>query len=361
MPKLDQGAEARGPLVERLWADAVAGQLRRAESHPLDRRFGPPETWPGYYLAEASVRLRAKEIRPLLAEAVETTRVPSARADGAGSTIREKPFVGLGGKLVGRPDLIRDDEIVDYKTGAVIEFDEDAQAVVVKESYCRQLRIYGFLVKETLGWWPRRGWLLPVIGAAVEVALDPESCVREAAEAVALLDAYNRGLAEAADLRALATATPAACKWCPYKSICGAFWDTTEASWSGLLDGVAIEGTLLEDPRTIHSGRAFAIEVEVQAASETCEVAAIAPLEATVHGVLLPMRAGDQLRVVGLRARQDGSLTASRRTVSHLFSQSPPSYRRLSWPSSGALLGVSQGRAPAAAHSGIGPGTCMGC
>jgi hypothetical protein len=131
-----------GEIAERLWDAAVAAHYERSVGHPSDRRFGRPETWPGYHLARASALLRAREL--------VTARGTGFKATGSGdaSTVRERQFVAFGGKLVGKPDVIRQEEIIDYKSGAILEHDELSQSDVVKLAYVRQLRIYGFLVKK---------------------------------------------------------------------------------------------------------------------------------------------------------------------------------------------------------------------
>src|SRR5205814_673800 len=138
VPEIDRQGDVDRDL-DRLWTDAIARQYERVKSHTLDRRFGSPETWPGYHLTEGSVLRRA-----------------------------------------------------------------------------------------------------------VEIALNPEDCEREAAEAVALLDKYNKRIENAADPRTLALASPEACRWCQYKSFCPAFWEKADSTWSGRLDGAAVEGILLE-------------------------------------------------------------------------------------------------------------------
>ena len=67
------------------------------------------------------------------------------------SELRERDFTAFGGRLVGRPDVIRAGKVVDYKSGAILERDDATQTNVVKAAYGRQLRIYGYLVRETLG------------------------------------------------------------------------------------------------------------------------------------------------------------------------------------------------------------------
>jgi hypothetical protein len=168
----------------------------------LDRRFGEPESWPGYHLARASALLRAREL-----VGRGGTRFNTAGSGDTG-TIREHQFAAFGGKLVGRPDVIRQPEIIDYKSGAILEHDEASQSDIVKAAYVRQLRIYGFLVKEVLGWWPARGMLLPFAGAGVEVPLDSNECAREAAEAIALLDDYNAKVTAGATPNQLASPSP---------------------------------------------------------------------------------------------------------------------------------------------------------
>jgi hypothetical protein len=297
-------------VVEQLWSAAIATQHERALAHSLDARFGAPTTWPGYHLARAAVRLRAEE---MLRASVPPGGIPRAPSDE--DEIREKEFTAFEGKLIGRPDLIRFDEIVDYKSGAVNEFDEATQTDVVKAAYVRQLRIYGFLAQQVLGRWLARGVLLPLAGAGVEVALDPADCTREAVGAVGLLDDYNARVRSGASAESFAQASPASCKWCPFKLICPAFWQAASPSWSGELEGAAVEGVLLEAVRTIHGGAALAISLDLQRGTEVPQRAEIAPLNPSVHSSVPQLRIGERVRVVGLRTRKDGKLMPTARTI----------------------------------------------
>jgi hypothetical protein len=308
------GEEVLDTVVERLWCPAVSTQQRRASGHPLDARFGAPTTWPGYYIARASVALRAQNLSagPTPVAASVPRRAP--RVD-LGRSFREQEFTAFDGKLIGRPDVIRDGEVVDYKSGAIFEYDEVAQSDVVKAAYVRQLRIYGFLVKATLGWWPLRGRLLPLAGAGVEIALDPSDCAREATEAVALLDNYNMKLIVGAWPEALAAPSPQVCRWCPYKLICPPFWQAASPDWSGQLDGAAVEGVLTDVPSLIHAGAARAVSLDVHAGSEARHRAQIAPLNLVAHPSVTSLIAGERIRMVGLRVRPDGVLVPSQRTV----------------------------------------------
>ena len=70
--------------------------------------------------------LRAQEI---YRETALARRVSDPGFDGA---TRKKTFVAFGGKLLGRPDVIRAREVVEYKSGAIFENDDVKQTDVVK-------------------------------------------------------------------------------------------------------------------------------------------------------------------------------------------------------------------------------------
>jgi hypothetical protein len=300
--------------TEELWTAAIEVERQGAMAHGLDSRFGPPVAWPGYHLAHAAVRLRAKE---MVASRREAGRQSAARANAGDSTpaMREQRFTACNGKLVGRPDVISGDEIIDYKSGAILERDEATESEVVKAAYVRQLRIYGFLVRQALGRWLPRGVLLPLVGTGVQIELDPAQCEREAAESVALLDAYNERVRAGESINALAAPAPVTCKWCAFKLICPAFWGAAGPAWSGQLEGAAIEGVVGEPVRAIHGGAAFAISVEIQRGTETPRRAEIAPLNASIHGGVAKLVPGDAIRFVNLRVRPDGKLVPTPRTV----------------------------------------------
>jgi len=311
--EIDLNQESLDGAVERLWDLAIAAQQQRADAHVLDRRFGSPTTWPGYHVARASVLLRAGELSAAPASAVAPA--PQEPRTGLAGTIREQEFTAFGGRLLGRPDVIRASEVVDYKSGAIVEHDAATETNVVKAAYVRQLRIYGYLVKQKLGWWPRRGVLLPLGGAGVEVQLEPSDCEREASDAVALLDVYNGKVRSAAAPREFASPSPESCRWCAYKLVCPAFWQSASPAWSGQLDGAAVEGRLLGPPSVIHAGAARAIAVDMQAGTEARRQAHIGPLNPSAHPSVATLVQDDRIRLVGLRVRADGVLVPTQRTV----------------------------------------------
>ena len=308
--------------VEQLWDEATEAQHKRILTHSLDRRFGSPQSWPGYQLAKASAALRAKT---LIADGFrppnEHTRT---RSDLGGlDEYREREFTAFGGKLIGRPDVVRTNEIVDFKSGSIVESRDEQGTEVIKAAYVRQLQIYGYLVHQTIGRWLPRGVLLPAVGPRMEIALHQKDCEREASEAVRILDDYNGKVADNDPLTTFAAPSSENCKWCPYKPICPPFWKAASSAWSGKLEGAAIEGRVAGPPRPIHGGLARAFAVDCRAGTEAEGDINIFPVNPVVHEAVDTLTVGDVVRVVGLRICQDGSFVPQLRTVIARVDQLP--------------------------------------
>ncbi|HAU37974.1 MAG TPA: hypothetical protein DCX07_09700 [Phycisphaerales bacterium] len=282
-----------------LWDDAVRELWQDAQSHPLNHRFGPPETWPGYHLALAGAMLHCQEISP-----GQHLDAPGREGWHPDQILREQYLTAMAGKLVGRPDRVARREVTDYKSGGIYE---DRSATEVKASYIRQLRLYAYLVRQNYGYWPEKGVLVPMLGAKVEIELAPSACESEAAEAVSLLGAANAMLPSAGDAARLANPSPKSCGYCPYKIICPVFWQAAQPEWSGPLRQACLEGRLTAPPSTVHGGAAASVEIDVDrgAAPEGHEV--IAPLSSRIHPCLAgDWHEGERVRFTGLALRPDG-------------------------------------------------------
>ena len=295
--------------VRDLWVATIEAQHQRSRAHHFDKRFGPPESWPGYHMVAAMALVRAKE---LIAVASGQSGSCSNGQPGGG-TLREKKFSGADGKLIGRPDVVRPDEVVDFKTGNVFEDEESDQ---VKAGYVRQLRLYAFLVKETLGWWPRRGVLLPMAGSPVVVELQPEECEAEAEEAIRLLDEYNEILGRTANPIELASPSPASCRWCQYQLYCQAFWDAVKPDWTDSFHSAVIAGRAICSPHPIYGGSALSLSLHVEEGSVSLgETVSLFPLDSSIHEDVSLVQEGDWIRVTGLWRRADNSLVVTKRTL----------------------------------------------
>ena len=296
-------------LIEYLWSSAIDALRQKAIAHPHDCRFALPEKWPGYHLARACVEIRAKQAL------AEHPRLPGGgqSAYSATSEVREQQLSGMDGKLIGKPDLLIDNEIRDYKSGTI--YQKTAAAKTVKEGYLRQLRLYGHLANENYGSCPRKGRLLPMQGAPVEIDLDPETCAAEAVDAVNLLNHYNSQLITVSDVRSLAEPSPEACRWCDFKIICAAFWETADVSWAEEISSGAVRGILNESPILIHNGRALSISLHIVGGTTATHDIAVAPLTVEIHDQVLRGQPGDEVRIVNLLVRGDGQLVPANMTL----------------------------------------------
>lgn len=295
-------------VLAAAWHAAINREYQRAKNHPLDKRFGEPETWPGYHLVAAMARVRAQEL-------VEARQDPSERHPMPKPTKlashREHKFSGAGGRIVGRPDVVRHYEIIDFKSGNIYNGSVQEQ---IKHSYARQLKLYAFLVKESLGWWPRRAILVPMVGMPVEIEVDPRACEKEARDAVRLLNDYNALVSQRTDIAQFANPSPEACQWCPFQSICPCFWDAVEPNWLDL-GTAAIKGIIREAPRALYYENTVSLAIEVQGGTERQEVMEISSLNTAIQLDGNSLKRGDEVRITGLSWRSDGTVYTTLRTV----------------------------------------------
>ncbi|HVM00504.1 MAG TPA: PD-(D/E)XK nuclease family protein [Egibacteraceae bacterium] len=307
------GAHASDASAADVWEQAVREQHERAEAHPLNRRFGVPDRWPGYHLIRAMALMRAHEIGGDGGAEVANAGMPPVVGDSRPTNRHERWLTAAGGRLVGRPDLLRGDAVIDYKTGDVIEHREDH---VVKATYVRQLQLYAFLVRDSTGRWPARGVLLPMEGLPVEIEFDAGDCERVAAETLELLDKYNDAVSGGAGVLDLASPSPETCRWCPFQLVCPAFWAAAGSSWREHLGTAAVGGLASSVPEPIHSGSALALQLRVDEGTEEAgDVAALSPLSPATYPVLRQVQQGTRIRVVGLARRAGGTLMPTNRTV----------------------------------------------
>jgi hypothetical protein len=306
-----KGARESGATATEVWEQAVSTQYERALAHPLNHRFGAPERWPAYHLIRAMALTRAQEATGEGDTDAACAGTPLG-GHGAPSDGHERWLTAADSRLVGRPDLLRRDAVIDYKTGEVFEHGEDD---VVKASYVRQLQLYAFLAKSSTGTWPTLGVLLPMDGSRVEIALEPSECERVAEEALELLSSYNTAITNAADVFELASPSPATCKWCPFQLVCPAFWSAANSSWSDESIAAALGGEAEAAAWPIHGRSAFALGVNVDEGTEPDGLTELAPLRVEIHGVLPLVQHGTRIRVVGLGRRADGTVTPTKRTV----------------------------------------------
>jgi len=168
-------------------------------------------------------------------------------------------YEGYSGKLVGRIDLIRHTssgiELVDYKSGLVIEQDEiDGTSKRIKEPYERQVLLYAALVYENERQWPIMVTVESLVDGPHIVRFTPEAARQAVDEALRLLDTYNR---QAAARSIRGAPSPSTCYWCGFKAFCTYFLEAADISWSGF------STTVIGKVKSIHLDYPSSISLDI--------------------------------------------------------------------------------------------------
>lgn len=134
------------------------------------------------------------------------------------------------GKVAGKIDLVRQTsngiEIVDYKTGVVLDIDNGE----VKQEYQQQLKIYAALYSAKYGKWPERLIIATLENEEYEITFTKEECNDLIDSAYKMLDNVNMAIDAAVDCSEIANATPDNCKYCSFRPACKAYWDSRDMS-----------------------------------------------------------------------------------------------------------------------------------
>ncbi|WP_192803722.1 PD-(D/E)XK nuclease family protein [Sinorhizobium alkalisoli] len=298
--------------AEVLWDSAIGQVLEAASTHRLNRRFGTPERWPGYYLVRQRAIASAVRSGPLPRTAAQPAR-PASSMDGT-----EKLLTARNGRLAGRPDHFDHQSVTEYKSALPDPGWPEAASVV--DGYWRQLRLYAVLVGETARW-PVVARIVSASGQVLEESVNRMNCDAEADAAVAGLQAMNEALERGFDSSELASPSEIACGQCQYQAICPAFWSRcASASWPQLREPAA-RGTLVSiDPGV--DGDLYAVTLQLEGRHGAGGPQSLA-LRRSVHGDLTARGKGARIRVVHASMRPDGRLRAGISTCVFLEDELP--------------------------------------
>lgn len=202
--------------VEQAWERHVAERRvdlieRWAPSEPP-----PPESWPGYYLVRARVIGRALRL---------LDRGKSAEPERATAMV-EQPLEDPATGIAGRPDRIESSAagmyVVDLKTGLTQGEPTESQR--------RQLLLYAHLVSVATGRLPAKVAIEGPSGERWEENVTGEKVAAAIAEVRALRERFEAAVG-AGQAASLASPSPETCRWCPYRLVCGPYWQSLESTW----------------------------------------------------------------------------------------------------------------------------------
>jgi RecB family exonuclease len=275
----ERWAEALDPLWQRV-ADRTAQKVHQAPHEPS--LTGAPDHWPGYVIKRARLAKAARRLHDLL-----------DRMDDGAEFMSEIPLSSADGRLQGRPDLIvrgaTQTWIVDYKTGSVVDDD----GVTPRPTYVRQLHFYALLERENAGRWPTHGFLIPLNGPVLEVAIDPAASSGIGRDALQVIDSFNAvvpGVQPAAP-------GPSACHYCAWVTRCGPFWEACDSSWDASI--VAVAGVVQSAVRTAIGG--VSLVLDVHAGSVDAASIVVRNVSLAEHPSVAEVSEGTEIALVNLR------------------------------------------------------------
>jgi hypothetical protein len=257
----------------------------------FQQRWGPPETWPDYYLVRARLTVAVTLLRRLLE--------PSA---GTAEYLAESALVDPDTVLWGIPDLVvRSPDlhaVVDYKTGRAHE----SESGQVRDTYSTQMHLYAYLEFKVSGEWPTRTLILSLEEGLVDIETGPQISLKYIDSALKTVAAYNDAVP------ATPPASPSArvCRYCRFVSRCDPFWQAAPEVAS---DGyTAVRGTIERIKSTPLGG----YTIEVQASPESGFIApalTIRRVDPVVHPIVAALEPGDAVCVTNLYiAEQERSI-----------------------------------------------------
>ncbi len=282
----------KGQSVDNAWSNAVTESVGRGKR---------PDTLPRLRRAQLRYQMRVADALAFT-EGVDESNIHC-----------EETLHNSDGTLEGTPDLVvvRADgcDVVDFKTGLVIDLDEE----MPKADYARQIRIYAHLAAVTYGAPAARGVLLSSRQGRVDVDVSAGLIDEAVREALDRRQSFNHRAPGAQPPRA----GEATCQWCEHQVICDGFWAAVDDASSGLA-GAALRGTIRSAPERSQNAL-LAVQIEVSLGADPDTVATIAEIPI---GDATDWAVGDEISVTSLRRRslEHDVYTCTPRSATHRWS-----------------------------------------
>ena len=217
---------AQTPIEQRaarfldLWEQSVQKEYSELLNDWAPQAPPEPGLWNRYQIVKISSLRAANRI----AERVpySATGVGEPKAGTGIEAWREAPGLRLRCK-VDRIDRVNGRlRVIDVKSGSVGE--------ELKPDYRRQLLLNAAVVQAVGGEWPLEIALEPVTGKANVLPLDPDEATDAVHEVSEAIDAYNATVGDGTILQA-AQPSPDTCMFCPYRTMCGKYWNSVQPDW----------------------------------------------------------------------------------------------------------------------------------
>ena len=209
--------------LEQAWDAEVATAATKLTQAWTVAPPPPPRDWPGYELTR--VRL-IRRLTRLVERRHDQEGAPTGRGDSTVAVERalEDPTTGLHG----RPDRVETlgscIRVVDLKTGWT-------QQLEIRDGQRRQLLLYAYLVYRATGRWPEEIAIEDASGRRATDPVRPEQAAAAVDDGVQAVARYNAAVASGQSPLSLATPSPDACRYCPFRAVCQPYWTAAATDW----------------------------------------------------------------------------------------------------------------------------------
>jgi RecB family exonuclease len=215
--------------LEATWDEQVAKAAERLEAAWAPAKPPSANLWPGYQLT------RARTLRRL--NNALSARQEALGGHGQGPSVEvalHDTQTGLFGRVDRIEHLGSRTRVVDLKSG--LHQGEPS------EDQRRQLLLYAVLLQRESGEWPTEVAIEDASGALTVIKLDPQEAEAALADAVAAVSDFNSSV-QAGTLVEQAEPDVERCQWCPFRVVCGPYWQQLRSDWShravlGRVEGV---------------------------------------------------------------------------------------------------------------------------
>lgn len=224
--------EVMSRLGDPLGFDAVWREAISRAADDLNSQWSPavtpsPENWPGWSLTKVRMRrLWERNTRSVKRVTHETHPVKSGLREPPPLPWREYWIRHRTLPLAGRPDLVERIEeilvVIDLKTGL-----RQADATASQRT---QLLLYCELIRSEIGECPAQASVESTRGELFSFAVDDQQIEEVVDRALTTFNSLNTATEQGLN-ESFATPSEAACGWCPFRPICGPFFNAYDQSW----------------------------------------------------------------------------------------------------------------------------------
>jgi RecB family exonuclease len=217
------------------WAFNVKRIESIMEHVPAEQHLVPLED------SERTFEVKKLQTWKLIKEALSHSNYSEKPAFSIAEKFINSPSTSIGGRI----DLVLTDidgaEILDYKTGEVMD-----ESGLLKEEYRIQMKLYAALYHETYSSWPKKLTLVSLSGKRHEVGFTHEECSKLILHLKDKLEEVNQKILDGEPLSNLANPSPEACKFCLYRPECQSYWMKREDTeyWPKDVAGNVLEKTV---------------------------------------------------------------------------------------------------------------------